>query len=335
MQIKSYFQLFRLPNIFTVPGDIIAGHFIIMSGYANNAIQNSGTGESGFGLLTLVFSSIFLYVAGMVSNDLFDFGIDKIQRSSRPLAQGAISKKTATIICVIFFSLGLFLSTLVSITSFFISIILSIGIISYNYKIKNGFFRPFLMGGLRFLNVIYGATLGLNFLETLLIDSEKIFSLVFLEIGINPLGLLILCSTSVFIHIFTLTWISSKETYIEYSKQATGQEKRIQHIYVIYLMSLAILGFLSIPFIPYITLFVIFYSVFFITTLFIFYQNFFNTNKIIRAEYLIQKIVKNQIVMLILLDSAFIAGTSGIMIGIISASLVIPCIILSKKIKMT
>jgi 4-hydroxybenzoate polyprenyltransferase len=50
---------------------------------------------------------------------------------------------------------------------------------------------------------------------------------------------------------------------------------------------------------------------------------------------LIQFVVKNMLILLILLDSAFIAGEAGILSGSVVAMLSIPCLILSKKISMT
>ncbi|MGN6349137.1 MAG: UbiA family prenyltransferase, partial [Candidatus Nitrosocosmicus sp.] len=153
--LKHYFQLFRVSNIFTVPPDILAGYFITLSVKPGGANYND--------LVILVFSSIFLYVGGLVTNDLFDFDIDKNQRPSRPLPSGNIRKSTTAILSILFLGIGLLLSLLVSITSTIVSVLLIVMILAYNYKLKNGFLRPFLMGGVRGLNVIYGSTSNYGF----------------------------------------------------------------------------------------------------------------------------------------------------------------------------
>ena len=71
--LKYYFQLFRISNIFTVPPDIMAGYFITAAAIKSNVINYND-------LLILGFSSVFLYVGGLVTNDLFDFDIDKKER---------------------------------------------------------------------------------------------------------------------------------------------------------------------------------------------------------------------------------------------------------------
>ena len=50
---------------------------------------------------------------------------------------------------------------------------------------------------------------------------------------------------------------------------------------------------------------------------------------------LVQFVVKNMLILIIILDSAFIAGEVGIASGSMVALLTVPCFILSKKISMT
>ncbi len=75
--LKYYFQLFRLPNIFTVPPNILAGYFVTLINI-NNIVNY-------FDIFILTISSIFLYIAGMITNDLFDVKKDKLENSTRPL----------------------------------------------------------------------------------------------------------------------------------------------------------------------------------------------------------------------------------------------------------
>ena len=149
---NPYLRLFRISNIFTVPPDIIVGFLAVSITF------NSSTGYSISDLVILIFSSIFLYLGGLVSNDLFDIKADRLERPTRPLPSGSIKKTNALLLTILMFSLGLILATFVNPSALGISMLLIIGIISYNYRIKNGFFRPYLMAGIRSLNVIYGAS---------------------------------------------------------------------------------------------------------------------------------------------------------------------------------
>ena len=107
--LKDYLQLFRIPNIFTVPPDILGGYFV-------TAINNVPS-LNYFDAFILVFSSIFLYIGGLVTNDLFDIRKDKIERPNRPLSSGKIKKSTAVLLSVLFFGAGVFLSSQLTFTS--------------------------------------------------------------------------------------------------------------------------------------------------------------------------------------------------------------------------
>lgn len=150
---NPYLKLLRIPNIFTVPSNIILGYLIafsLISVTTNNEVFDVVT------LLILITSSIFLYLGGLVSNDFFDEKIDSIERPSRPIPSEKVSKKNALILLTFLFLLGLVLSIVVSVASFLVAVLLIVCILSYNFKLKNGFFRSYLMGFIRALNVFYG-----------------------------------------------------------------------------------------------------------------------------------------------------------------------------------
>ena len=74
-RLKEYLLLIRLPNVFTVPSNILAGYF---------AAITLAEADSAH-LVALVAPSCLLYVAGIVLNDYFDIEIDKRERPFRPL----------------------------------------------------------------------------------------------------------------------------------------------------------------------------------------------------------------------------------------------------------
>lgn len=74
-RLHAWLELLRLPNLFTVPGDVLAGWAL--------------AGQGGNPTLTLL-ASLGLYAAGLLWNDLFDLRIDARERPRRPLPSGRV-----------------------------------------------------------------------------------------------------------------------------------------------------------------------------------------------------------------------------------------------------
>lgn len=314
--IKDFLQLFRVPNIFTVPPDILGGYFV-------TAINNVPS-LNYFDVLLLVFSSIFLYVGGLVTNDLFDIHKDKIERPNRPLSSGRIKKSTAVLLSALFFGSGVFLSSLLTFTSTLISISLVVMILLYNYKLKNCLTRPFLMGGIRSLNVIYGASSNMGFLNSINEQTDAVYFYI-------TLTNLMVLAISVFIHVFTLTFLSTRETKQD-DKSLVERPLNLKRVYVCYLIVFTIIYFLGVHYIPNKLVF----SIFFISFLSLITVLFYNKTRKKRYGFEdAQSLVKNMIVLLIVLDSSFVAGSSGIYFGILSIGMIVPCVVIGKNVKMT
>jgi 4-hydroxybenzoate polyprenyltransferase len=101
LNTRAWLQLLRLPNLFTVPGDPIVG-FLLASGEANGGAAVLD-GRVAFAIV----SSVCLYSAGLIINDLFDLAEDRRDRPARPLPSGQIAPKYAWIAAVILSILGL------------------------------------------------------------------------------------------------------------------------------------------------------------------------------------------------------------------------------------
>src|SRR4051812_19951926 len=84
MRIKPYLQLIRLPNLFTAAADSLAGWLLV-----------EGSLRLPTRWLPLVATSVAIYAAGIVLNDVFDFAIDLEERPSRPLPSGRVSRRFA------------------------------------------------------------------------------------------------------------------------------------------------------------------------------------------------------------------------------------------------
>lgn len=80
--LHTWLQLFRAPNLFTVPGDPLAGFLLANSGDVNHE------------LLLVMFASICFYAAGLLQNDLADEAEDRQERPARPIPSGAASPRS-------------------------------------------------------------------------------------------------------------------------------------------------------------------------------------------------------------------------------------------------
>lgn len=89
-------QLVRYPNLFTAAADIFAGYFMV-----------HGARVVGSDRFLLGLSSMCLYAAGCVLNDLADQEVDAVERPFRPIPSGRVSIRAAWTLLVILLSAGL------------------------------------------------------------------------------------------------------------------------------------------------------------------------------------------------------------------------------------
>lgn len=151
--LRSWLQLFRVPNLFTVPGDSLAG-FLLAAGAASG-----GAALLDWRATLAVLASLCLYAAGLAINDIADLEEDRRDRPARPLPSGQIAVGLARNV-----SLALALIALVAMQAAagragawaFLALALCIGF--YNYWAKHvPILGPLVMGACRGLNVMLGS----------------------------------------------------------------------------------------------------------------------------------------------------------------------------------
>ena len=76
--LRAWLELLRLPNLFTVPGDILVGWSL-------------GGLRGGFPVMT-VSASLCLYAAGLLLNDFCDAKTDAKERPERPIPSGRVRR---------------------------------------------------------------------------------------------------------------------------------------------------------------------------------------------------------------------------------------------------
>jgi len=294
---KNYLLLIRLPNLFTLPSNILLG-FILVSTFTL-------TITSTIQILMLVTISALLYCVGLVLNDLFDYEIDKKERPNRPLASGKISRKIAIIIVTIFTAFALILSLLVSITTFSISVLLLAIIFGYDKYLKSTSMGPFAIAGARVTNVILGTTTAISSVENFTQNIPLMFAL-----------------TIIFVYVSLIGYLSRYEVQ--------GFSENIRS----YLLPATIAGIVSSILVFNLMGFFKYESLLILALFsFIMSRAIYKIHKKDSAG--IQKTILLMILSIIVLDSIFLTGIAGLTVGLPVLILLAPLLILARKMYMT
>jgi len=88
--MRAWLELVRLPNLFTVPGDVLAG-----AGFAAAAISSADRLALPQVALAVI-AAVAVYAAGLIDNDLVDCAEDAAERPTRPLPSGRVSAAAAS-----------------------------------------------------------------------------------------------------------------------------------------------------------------------------------------------------------------------------------------------
>jgi hypothetical protein len=294
-RLRQYLLLVRLPNAFTAPSNVLAGYFA----------TTMPAEASGAHLASLMVSSGLLYIAGIAFNDYFDIEIDRTERPARPLPSGSVPKRHAMAVALMAMiaanAITLFAAGPASLA---VSLALSAVIIAYNYRLKHTTAGPFAMGGARFLNVILGASPAIS--AALLAGTGAQFELA------------IFAAASLFLYVVAITLLSKKEV---------GPEKPSLLPFSIVFVVIAAIAAIGLP-----TLrleFLINLSVFAAVMAVTFRRH------IATGSPSLQKAVRNMIISIIILDSVFVSGTAGLPYGLATLVLIVPAVVLAKKLYVT
>ncbi|MCK5845085.1 MAG: UbiA family prenyltransferase [Victivallales bacterium] len=159
--LAAWCALLRLPNLFTVPGDVVVGYLIgeslferidIVLGYSFSTREFASL--AFFPALGTVLS---LYCFGLVSNDLADTAEDLRDRPNRPLPSGAISEGAAKLAAFVLLLAGLISAKLASEKVFLLACVLAAAIAGYNFYLKRfSFLGPLTLAACRVLALLTG-----------------------------------------------------------------------------------------------------------------------------------------------------------------------------------
>ncbi|HSQ57699.1 MAG TPA: UbiA family prenyltransferase [Gemmata sp.] len=160
-RLLAFAQLMRLPNVFTAFADIA------MATCAGAAMMGEVPGSFWGSAILVALASGCLYLAGMVWNDICDRAEDAQTRAFRPIPSGRVSVRTAVVLGVVLFTLGIGLAVLAgslgretfSDGPFGYALTLVAAILLYDAWLKRTPVGPLAMASCRFLNVLLGLSL--------------------------------------------------------------------------------------------------------------------------------------------------------------------------------
>ncbi|MDW0197077.1 MAG: UbiA family prenyltransferase [Nitrososphaeraceae archaeon] len=297
VSIKDYLALVRLPNLFTLPSNILVGMATV------SLLAFTLTSFSQFLLLGTI--SVLLYCVGIVLNDLYDFDIDKKERPNRPLPSGKISRRSAIVLVAIFSTLALILSLQVSFSTLVISSILFSVIFGYDKYLKNTHAGPFTIASARVMNILLGTSVSLRSVDSY----SQIVTLTFILI-------------ITFVYVSLIGFISRYEVHGFSDNTKLLLPPAIVATVISSIILFTLMGFFKLESLIILSLFS-----------FIMIISFSRIYR--RDSGRTQQIVRNMILSIIVLDSTFLTGIIGIELGLVVLTLMAPLLVLANKMYMT
>ena len=303
MALKDYLLMIRLPNLFTIPSNILVGYITLL---------NPPTIGFSLSLPLIIISSCLIYAAGIIFNDYFDIETDIREGRLRPLSSGSVTKKAAILLALICLAVALVISAFVGVLSFVVSSTIILIALFYDYKLKRTKIAAVAMGSARASNIIYGAS---PILLSGLFESENIQRLM-------------LESACVFMYVVATMMVSAREA----RATQTNRKWLLRPLLLIFLVVLvmfvsAILGAFRMDLLVNLAFLVSIIC-------FVTYRWIIRLKSEIGSEQ-IQNLVKTLVLCMVILDSAFVSGISGVLFGIVVASFIIPGLVLSRLLYVT
>lgn len=184
-RLRAWLQLMRPPNLFTVPGDPLAGFLL----------AGAVTGFEGpaWKLPLAMLSSLLLYIGGLIGNDVADYEEDMRDRPERPLPSGRVPRGHALLVSAAAALTGLVVAGMAGWGTLAMACFAQCGIVLYN-----GWFKRYAVPGA----IVMGLCRG--------------FSLLIGAAAFHPrawmLPSLVAAAAGLTFYIAGVTWIADRET---------------------------------------------------------------------------------------------------------------------------
>ncbi len=146
--LRGWLELVRPPNLFTVPGDPLAG--FILAG---------GGGDGRFAPAVLVaLAACLLYMAGLIWNDCADAREDAHTRPSRPIPSGRVKRAHALTVAAVMAAGAVALAWRATPTAGYVALLLAVLVLAYNFVARRQVAAGVVSMGLcRGVSVLLGA----------------------------------------------------------------------------------------------------------------------------------------------------------------------------------
>ncbi len=147
----AWLQLFRVPNLLTVPGDAIAGFLL-----AQAAGLSATRPYLRMALAAAV--SLLIYAAGLLWNDWFDLPEDLRERPTRPLPSGRLRPGQVALAANVLVAASIAVAAVAGRTTLWVAVVLGAVVLAYDMALKRvPLIGPLAMGCCRGLSVLVGA----------------------------------------------------------------------------------------------------------------------------------------------------------------------------------
>jgi len=146
--LSGWARLLRVPNLFTVPGDVMVGLFLATGGRPEWHVAG--------GALAVVF----IYIGGLFLNDFFDRVEDARERPDRPIPSGAVDPKAVFVAGVAMFAVGVGIAAAVLGGPIVPAVAVGVAFAAFLYNAvfkKIRILGPLVMGSCRAGSVVLGA----------------------------------------------------------------------------------------------------------------------------------------------------------------------------------
>ncbi|MFD3475393.1 SCO3242 family prenyltransferase [Streptomyces sp. NPDC058695] len=197
--LRAWAELLRLPALFTVPGDALAGA--------------SAVGlRPGRGTFLAIGSSLCLYEAGMALNDWADRAEDAVDRPHRPLPSGRIRPAAALAAAGAFTAGGLALAHRAGRPATLLATALAGTVWAYDLGLKRTQAGPVAMAAARGLDVLLGAAASAPRCGRTFRKAARVGTVPDAGGQEHGLGAALPTATTIAAHILAVTTVSRNET---------------------------------------------------------------------------------------------------------------------------
>ena len=186
-RLHAWVELIRPPNLFTAPGDALAGFFL-----AAGLTGHVDLSRAIFPAL----AALFLYVGGLIGNDVADTEEDSRDRPGRPIPSGRVSRRAAFGAAVGWAVLGLLIVLPVGLPAFGLACLTQLSVMIYN-----GWLKRYAVPGA----IAMGACRGFSFLMGVAAAQPQL-------LGAPPI---LAAAVGIVLYIAGVTWIADRETVAE------------------------------------------------------------------------------------------------------------------------